>query len=182
MWKSWVLSVSPELDESPILEIGHGPGHLLHHLGGSGSVAIGLDASRHMGRIAYRRLSGLVLSPLLVNGYAQFLPFPRNTFRRIVATFPSEYIFDASTLREITRVMADDGEFICLPAAWITGKNIFHRAAAFLFKITHQVPGTMARLEKSAKELLEPHGFSVILEYRTIGNSQVLIIKCRKQG
>jgi ubiquinone/menaquinone biosynthesis C-methylase UbiE len=180
-WKDWVLSVLPYLDRSPILELGHGPGHLMNKLHDSGVPVVGLDGSRQMGQIARRLIEKKSRTPLLVNGYAQFLPFPNGSFSSVVATFPSEYIANPSTLQEIARVLVDDGEFLCLPAAWITGKGPFHRAAATLFKITHQAPERNANLEQRAQALLDLYGFSTSIIYHELPDSVVMIIKSRKK-
>ncbi len=66
-WKEWVFSVLPYLSEKPVLEIGHGPGHLQSILSGRGVQAIGIDVSHRMGLIARQRLrrkaAGKVIMP-----------------------------------------------------------------------------------------------------------------------
>ena len=55
-WKDWVLSVIPFIEGTRILELGHGPGHLQRVLLSRDLVAVGLDESAAMGRLAQRNL------------------------------------------------------------------------------------------------------------------------------
>jgi len=137
-WKSWVYSVIPHLQDGVILEIGHGPGHLQRKLAAQGSQVFGLDESPAMARIAHRRLQKSGLSPHLVRGYAQNMPFPDACFHHLVSTFPSEYILDPGTIAELYRLLSPGGTLIILPVAWIQGDSLLHKAAAWLFRATDQ--------------------------------------------
>ncbi len=55
-WKDWILEVLPFIAGTRVLELGHGPGHLQRILLSRGLVAVGLDESRQMGRLAKRRI------------------------------------------------------------------------------------------------------------------------------
>ena len=154
-WKNWVVSVIPFIEGNRVLEIGHGPGHLQRILRSRGLLAIGIDESAQMGRLAKRNLMGNVhaqasiASPApnisshhsaytqinLTRGLAQSLPFPNELFDTIVATFPTEYITEPATLAEIRRCLADGGRLVVLPVA--LPKNPF---LDWLFRVTHQSP------------------------------------------
>jgi len=140
MWGDWVASIIPDLRGPRVLELGHGPGRLQRKHTQKGILAFGIDESRQMGRMAIARLRKNRLTPHISRCYAQFIPFPDQSFDQIVATFPSEYIFDANTLAEARRVLRPGGEMIILPAAWITGKAWLERFAAWLFRVTAQSP------------------------------------------
>lgn len=139
-WKQWVFSVLPYLEGPRVLEIGHGPGHLLIALQSKGVTTLGLDASRQMGKQARKRLTKRRYTPCLIRGYAQILPFSDEIFDQVVATFPTEYIYSAESLAEIYRTLKSGSTLVVLPAAWITGKRLLDRGTATLFRITGQAP------------------------------------------
>jgi len=139
-WRAWVLAVLPYLEGPRLLELGHGPGHLQAALNERGFFALGIDASRQMGRQTRKRLRRKGYMPRVVTGYAQHLPFAANTFTSIVATFPTEYITQPETLAEAYRALQSGGTLVVLPAAWITGKRLLERGAAALFRVTGQAP------------------------------------------
>src|SRR5258706_12807134 len=136
-WQAWVLTALPYLDGPRVLEIGHGPGHLQVAIRKKGLIAFGLDESRQMGKMAFSRLLHAGLPTALSRGYAQFLPFELGCFEDVVATFPTEYIFDVRTLAEVRRVLRPGGKLIVMPMAWIGGKKNTKPATAPLFLNNH---------------------------------------------
>jgi ubiquinone/menaquinone biosynthesis C-methylase UbiE len=181
MWNSWVRSALAYLDGPRVLELGHGPGHLQiafsqRAKGLPNTQITGLDKSKQMGRLAYRRLSSQGFEPRLVHGDARTLPFPSESFNQVVATFPSEYISSADTLEEVRRVLAPGGQLIVLPVAWITGQGLLHRLAAKLFQATGQAPEWDDRYLEPARE----RGFEVQVERHTIKASEVLVLVISK--
>jgi ubiquinone/menaquinone biosynthesis C-methylase UbiE len=134
-WNRWVRSGGDSVEHDPVLEIGHGPGHLLLELKKRGRTVIGVDASRQMTRLAIRRLRGQVP---IVQAQAQALPFPEESFRSIIATFPTEYILDPSTIAQIRRALRPWGKLIVVPVARIHGRALLDRMAAWLFQVTGQ--------------------------------------------
>jgi ubiquinone/menaquinone biosynthesis C-methylase UbiE len=172
MWQDWVFSVIPFLEGPRVLELGHGPGHLQAALLSRGLRVYGLDESRQMGRQAYQRARWKGLSPALSRGLAQQMPFAAGAFQQVTATFPSEYILDERTFREIWRVLAPGGQVVILPLAWITGKGLLERAAAWLFRATGQAPAWNER----ALDPVRRAGFEPRVERINLKSSQVLII------
>ena len=121
---------------------------------------------------------------LLGYGYAQFLPFQSQSFHQVVATFPTEYIFSQETLSEIYRVLRTDGKLILLPAAWITGGNLFDRLAAWLFKVTGQSPD-IAQMDQVTQKIIrqfQNNGFISQAVFKEIRNSRALIIIAHKDS
>ena len=176
-WNSWVQSVANDLPGPRILELGHGPGHLQISLLQQQKSMIGLDRSRQMGNIARRNLRSNNLQYRLVTACGQHMPFPANAFDQVVATFPTEYVFQNDTLSEISRVLQSGGAFIVLPMAWITGGNILDKAAAKLFQITGQTEDEQAiEVPKAFQEV----GFETHLERRQFATSLVVLIHARK--
>jgi ubiquinone/menaquinone biosynthesis C-methylase UbiE len=176
-WRSWVMSVFPYLPGPQVLELGHGPGHLQVRLLEENRYVFGLDESCQMGRQARKRLLRRGLTPELTRGLAQALPYPVNTFHQVVATFPSEYIFDPLTLREIYRVLRPGGEAILLLLAWITDKHWYGRLAAWLFRVTGQAP---LKWEDRYLEPLQQMGFQSYAEQITLSSSTLLVVHLKK--
>ncbi len=177
-WTTWVSSVIPFVQGTPVLEVGHGPGHLQVDLARRGILAFGLDESRQMSRQAFYRVKNIV-QPKLTRGRAEHLPFPDASFNTVVSTFPSEYIFRPATLYEISRVLAPGGRLVILLAAWISGKSWLEKAAAFLFKITGQVPSA----DDHFQNLLQPFqaaGYVSRLGWVDQKNSRLLLVIAEK--
>jgi len=140
MWQDWISAVLPYIQDPVVLELGSGPGHIQLALKQKGIRAVGLDASSQMARMAASRVRKSNQVSELVIGYAQLMPFAKDTFKQVLATFPSDYIFKSATVQEIQRVLIPSGECLILPAAWITASSLKFRWAARLFEITGQVP------------------------------------------
>lgn len=180
-WEGWIRSVLPYIEGPKVLEIGHGPGHLLLALIENGITAVGLDESIQMSRQASRRLLQKDFSPLLINGMAQHLPFPDSNFHQVVTTFPSEYIYYSQTLTEIHRVLTPGGELLVLPVAWITGRKWHDRIAAALFRVTRQSPEAFT--PSVVDELSTPFqnaGFISRAEILELENSELLLFHALK--
>lgn len=186
-WKGWVMSVVPFLEGTRILELGHGPGHLQWILLGRGLVAVGIDESAHMGRLARRNLArrvsrsspppGGYAQTSLLRGVSQALPFAEETFDTIVATFPTEYITDPATLAEVKRCLTEAGKLVVLPVA--LPKN---PALDWLFKVTHQRPAEA--LEVIQSRLGEPFvsaGFATEIKTVDTRSGVLLIVLARNQ-
>ena len=174
------MSVIPFIEGNRVLEIGHGPGHLQRILLSLGLMAIGIDESAQMGRLAKRNLTRRASSrssqqvnfpsPFrpdytqinLIRGVGQHLPFRDESFDTILATFPTEYITDPDTLAEVKRCLSDRGRFIVLPVAWPR-----NRILDWLFKVTNQAPTEALEMVKSKlKEPFAGAGFET--EVRTL--------------
>jgi ubiquinone/menaquinone biosynthesis C-methylase UbiE len=176
-WKSWVLSVLPQLPGRRVLEIGHGPGHLQIALANQQIAVFGIDQSRQMGRIAQRRMRTLGYDSRLVNGIGQSLPFCDDTFNQVVATFPTPFIIEKQTLEDIFRVLIPGGTLIVLPVAWITGSSPADRIAARVFHLLGQAPdGDDINLQP----FLET-SFTATVERRKLPTSEVLVIVAVKR-
>ncbi|HEX2998294.1 MAG TPA: methyltransferase domain-containing protein [Anaerolineales bacterium] len=198
-WKDWVMSALPFIEGKRVLEIGHGPGHLQRVLLDRGMLAVGIDESIQMGRLAKRNLKRTFLSqtqitPLsnaspqpayaqesLTRGLAQHLPIRGETFDTVVATFPAEYIFDPKTLIETWRVLVPGGKFVILPGATITGRNIVDRLLAWIFRATGEThPDLSEIIRERSKEAFAKTGFHVVVHEIPVKSSLVFIILATK--
>jgi ubiquinone/menaquinone biosynthesis C-methylase UbiE len=177
MWNDWIFSITPDLTGQRILELGCGTGHLQKVLLHKGKKIVGIDLSLQMGQLCAKRMKKGNYQPAIANSKAQHLPFPDNSFDQIASTFPTPYILEPETIEEIHRVLISHGEFIILPVAWITGGNIMHRTAAWLFKVTGQT-GEMDEVIYQERLLQFEHlGFQTSFEFRSLKNSKVLILR-----
>lgn len=176
-WKDWIYDILPYLDRQPVVqplvELGHGPGHLQNRLLDLGRYSIGLDESRQMSRLARQRLRQLPFR--LLRADARHLPFPPRSIPLYVATFPSEYIFSADTLAEIFRTLTDTGKVAILLAAWPGGDSLPEKAVRMLFRVTGESPPDSfpyARLvEKFTRQ-----GFKTEIKVDSFQNTRLLVI------
>jgi len=183
-WDDWTRTITPFVQGSKILEIGPGPGYLHRLLRDHGLSAVGLDESMQMIRLAKSCLEKADHKTInLARGLAQALPFPNAKFDTVISTFPSEYILDPNTLSEIHRVLREDGHFIVLPAAWIVGRSILDRAAAWLSQITGETPKKILEIvtERFVRPL-EQADFKVAQRQIEVRSSIVLILIASKSS
>ena len=179
-WRAWGRTALPHLIGERVLELGHGPGHLLATLVSQGFKPMGLDLSPHMSRLARKRLRRLGLAGLpLVRAPAQELPFAANAFDSVVATFPTPFIVQPDTLAEIARVLRPAGRLVIVAGARLTGRDPLSRFVEWLYRLTGQreIPAGDTWLEPFAQA-----GFSVRVVLvdpsptTPIGKSQVLLL------
>ncbi len=163
-WQSWGKAALPYLAGTRVLELGHGPGHLLVTLESGGWVSTGIDPSPQMGRQARRRMLERGLSPRLARGRAPALPFASHSFDCVVATFPAPYIVEPETARAIHRVLRPGGRLIIVPEAELTGADPASHLLEWLFRITGQ-RSPSAQNRNAPPEIWEkafaPAGFAI---------------------
>ena len=179
-WNDWVYGILPSIAGTRILELGHGPGHLQRNLlaqptvGNRGLFAVGIDESAQMGTLAKRRLGS---SQKLTRALAQKIPFADRSFDTIIATFPTEYIFDRHTLSEAYRVLRNSGRLIVLLAAWPKISIL-----AWLFKVTGESPSdTHESIKSKIKEAFHHTDFKLEVQIVEVKSSNLLVFTARKQ-
>lgn len=175
-WKEWVFTVLPYLNGERILELGHGPGHLLIAAGQKGINMIGLDVSKQMGGLVLKKFSEFGVKNVCVNGYAQLLPFPNQAFDQVVATFPSDYIFHQDTLSEVWRVLVPNGNLIVLPFAMRSSRSWFARLSTFLFKLST----VSSDWQSVYLDPMRRQGFDVQMETIHKASSKIFILNASK--
>jgi ubiquinone/menaquinone biosynthesis C-methylase UbiE len=175
-WKDWISSISNDLDGPVILEIGHGPGHLITAVIERGLNIIGIDLSESMGKLAYRRIRDAGYEPSLTRGSAFYLPYKSASFNQLISTFPSEYILNKSTVDEAYRTLVPGGVFVILPVVWINGRKLLERFVGFIYSITGQSP----EWDDSYTLPLTQAGFSIDCEERIVKSGRLLIIYAQK--
>ena len=177
-WTRWQVVGIEKLPPGRVLEVGHGPGHVLSRLLQDGRSAVGMDASRQMSRRASRALARAGLPRPLLRAQAQSLPIPAETFDGLISTFPSAYIIDPRTAAEAWRVLRAGGAWGIIPTALITGRSLPDRAAAWLNRATAQ----SGDLPEGWRRVFEGPGFSVSLEHVRLPRAEVLCITAKKPG
>lgn len=189
-WRAWQRAALLFVQGCRVLEIGHGPGHMLLALQKAGVQGFGLDLSPQMGRQARRRLQKAGQPIRLARGAVQSLPFAKAAFNTVLATFPTDYIVAPDTLASIYRVLASDGRLVIVPEGHLTGHSWLHRFIGWLFYITGQrsgpfaVDGTMTWPDTAVWEPFRRRfaaaGFRVDIRQITLPRSQVTVIIAQK--
>jgi len=178
-WKSWSLAAASLVSGSRVLELGHGPGHLQVYLNAAGVDVFGIDESRQMSRQAARRLYKNGYPIRLARGVAQSLPYLAESFDSVLATFPTNYIFDPRTLAEIQRVLRPGGKLVVLMAAWITGNSPIEQLMAFVTRVTRQTPPPDEDLSRCIEPFTEA-GFQASLKFEEVRGSRLMLILAYK--
>jgi ubiquinone/menaquinone biosynthesis C-methylase UbiE len=176
-WQAWGRMAIPHLRGERVLELAHGPGHLLVSMAQRGLAPVGLDLSPTMSRLARRRLSkdGSLTVPL-VRARAQALPFRDGCFDSTVATFPAEFIMARDTLREVARVLAPGGRWVIVGGTLLSGRDPLSRFIWWLYRITGQ--GDLP-IDRGKRELARA-GFSADVTWEEAWHSRVLVVTADK--
>lgn len=179
-WRCWQRTALRYLDatgDDLLLELAHGTGNLQLDLAEAGYQAVGYDLSPYMGRIAQAKLQRHQVHAPLVRGKAQQLPFPAQTFKAVISTFPTDFIFASTTLREINRVLRDDGQLIIVPNGVLTGGSMTEAGLEWLYRIT----GQRGEHQPPINHFFEPYGFDAVLKEERCPRSLAQVILARKK-
>ncbi len=183
-WTAWGRAAISHLRGERVLELAHGPGHLLVAMAERGGLSLGLDLSPRMGRLARRRLRRAELTVPLVQARAQALPFRDGCVDSAVATFPTEFIVDAATLREVARVLASPepangrpgGRLVVVAHARLGGRGPLSRFIGWLYRVTGQGEPPPGFGEDVAVEA----GFVPHTVWERVGRSDVMLVVADK--
>jgi SAM-dependent methyltransferase len=116
-----------------VVDVGMGPGRLLHALAGQGWAVSGIDVSARMVDLARLRIPAA--AERLVRAPAERLPFDDSSFDVAVATGVLEYVIEPhAALQEIARVLRPGGRLVgSIPNPWalhVVSKRIYYPAVA----------------------------------------------------
>ena len=137
-WRRWQRATMHFLAGPRVLEVGMGTGNLHLDLLRSGYRVWGVDLSPQMLRQASRKARRYASKPFnMCRARAQALPFPPSCFDSVVSTFPSEYIAEPATLREIARVLRPGGRLVVVPAGWLRPVGAGGRAAEGVSRLVY---------------------------------------------
>jgi len=175
-WKAWGRAAIPHLRGRRVLELAHGPGHLLAAMSRAGFSLVGLDLSPQMGQLARGRLRRAGCNVPLVRACAQALPFRAGSFDSVVSTFPTEFIFDPATLKEMARVMGQGGTVVVV-AGVMFNASLPARLLKRLYDVTYQQEPPPLGLA----DALADAGLTLEHEREQVGIVDVMIAVAKKQ-
>ena len=175
-WRMWARTALSRVRGPRVLEIGHGPGHLLIALARSGHKPTGIDLSPQMSRLAQRNLRQAGVNVPQVHCRVQALPFRSGTFDSAVATFPTDYIGELATLREVQRVTNERGRLIVVFSAQLIGREPNKLIIEWLYRLTGQ---REAKLDDE-DSIFDRVGMPARIETETIGASTVTLVVAEK--
>lgn len=191
LWQEWQRSALPYLRGPFVLEIAHGPGHMLAFLSRSRFQVIGIDLSPFMIRLAQKRSRKYKLKYSLAQSPAQILPFAPQTFDSVISTFPTEFIFEPSTLTAVHRSLKPEGLFVIVPEAELVGSNTIVKVIEWLYYITGQhesisAGGSFDEAQKQNRKTrliktFENAGFTLQVESIHVKASRVTLLIAKKQ-
>jgi ubiquinone/menaquinone biosynthesis C-methylase UbiE len=183
-WNAWTRTALVHLQGERVLELAHGPGHLLVAMAGQDLAPVGLDLSPHMGCLAQRRLRRAGLSVPLVRARAQALPFCDGCFDSAVATFPTQFIVAPDTLSETWRVLRAPrraggclaGRLVVVAWARLIGRDPLSRFIGWLYRVT----GQGEPIPADGEGLVVKAGFVPRTVWERIGRSEVTLVVAEK--
>jgi ubiquinone/menaquinone biosynthesis C-methylase UbiE len=186
-WRKWQAAGLSFVRGERVLEIAHGPGHMLLELVRDGRQVTGLDLSPFMGRMARRRLWRTEQDPQLVRGRVQALPFADQTFDTVYCTFPTSFITEEATMHAIYRVLRAGGHYIIVPEGHLSGTGPVQQFIAWLYRITGQSEDIFEVDDESTWPAENPHwltfrqamekaGFEIALHAVVLARSQATVL------
>ncbi len=188
-WHEWQLASLPYLQGNDVLEIAHGPGHMMVALYSADFSVIGVDLSPQMSQLAGRRLAASRIPVSLLLAPAQNLPLASGSFDSVLATFPTDFIADPASLNQVHRVLREHGRLVLIPEARLTGSTLPVRIIEFLYRITGQrnLPantGNGYSLNDRwclLRERLREAGFDLWINQVCLVSSEVTVLVATKQ-
>jgi ubiquinone/menaquinone biosynthesis C-methylase UbiE len=183
-WRSWQRAALKHLNVprgSRILEIAHGTANFQIDLRTAGLESVAMDLSPYMGGIARRKLMRHRLPANLVRAKAQELPFPAGSFPAAVTTFPTEFIIDPATLRDIHRVLVPGGRLVIVLNGVLTGGGAARTGVELAYRAAGQRTGVIVEYQERLRTRFEAAGFTLTQhdEPCRISVAQVLVAEKR---
>jgi ubiquinone/menaquinone biosynthesis C-methylase UbiE len=185
-WRCWqraALNYIGVHSDGLVLELAHGTGNLQIDLKNAGYRTVGYDLSPYMGRIARKKLIRNQLHADLVRGKAQELPFASGAFTTIVATFPTDFIFEPMTLKELHRSLKNDGTLVIVPNGVFIGGGAVQRFLEWLYNVTGQRASNYDRgIVDEIVSFFASYGFEAKFEKQSCSRSVATVIVARKRS
>jgi ubiquinone/menaquinone biosynthesis C-methylase UbiE len=109
-WKDWAAKWLSPARGSLLLDVGCGTLMFEERLGNAGCRFVSLDLSRDMVMMGQRKnLTDVIL---LMNGDAEYLPFPDESFDHVVSCFVAKYVDASKFASELARVSAKGAKVV----------------------------------------------------------------------
>ena len=175
-WSAWGRTALTRVRGPRVLEIGHGPGHLLIAMARSGRQPIGIDLSPEMIHLAQQNIRRAGMPAWQVHCRVQALPFRAGVFDSVVATFPTDYIAELETVREVQRVTNERGRLIVVLGAQLSGREPSKLLIEWLYRLTGQ---REAKIDAGGS-IFDRVGMPARIETETVGASLVTLIVADK--
>lgn len=184
-WRKWQLAALDYVHGKRVLEIAHGPGHMLVALAQRGFQVTGLDLSAAMGCQAQSRLrrTELTTAVPLVCGDVHALPFAAELFDTVLSQFPTAFISEVETLTAVHRVLVPHGRLVILPEGHLTGNGPLYSVIDWLFAITGQRPHDSAEQQQlwhTFAQMMHQNGFATEIEELVLEGSAATVIIATK--
>ncbi|MDE2777391.1 MAG: class I SAM-dependent methyltransferase [Chloroflexota bacterium] len=182
-WRSWQRAVFPFLpppEAGLVLELAHGTGDLQLDLLNAGYRTAALDLSSSMGRLAQQKLARAGLSTLLLRGEARHLPIPSDSVASLVCTFPTTFIFEHQTLKEILRVLKRDASAVIVLSGTLAGAGLQTQFIRCLYLLSGQAYSPLS--DSKLLALFQVVGMSARAHTTLLDGSLVQTVMLTKSG
>lgn len=172
-WYRWGHTALDLIESGPVLDLGCGRGRLLPPLQARFGPAIGLDLSPQMVERA------AALSPTVLRGRAEQLPFADDSFGAVITTFPAPYILNPAVQAEIGRVLRPNALWI-----WVDGPELAPVPATGLARLIVRLTGGGGRgpLFPQAGGGAGDSAWEVTFHHRRVGPTTVRLRRARWRG
>ena len=189
-WRKWQTAALDHIHGPHVLEIAHGPGHMLPQLHQRGFQVTACDLSPAMSRIAHGRLRRAHLHHQIPLFRCRIpdLPLAPHSCDSVLSQFPTTYITEQETLNNIYALLRPNGRLVILPEGHLTSQGLLYKFITWLFIITGQTGKTAAAPpKKNAQPAHTPTpqlGIWQILSSRlqTAGFSHITLETIRLKG
>lgn len=175
-WSQWRRDALDFVEPGPILEVGFGTGDLLIEMIDSGYNVTGLELSPQMQRVTSRKLQEKGMQVKRVRANTQAIPLPSGHFSTVISTFPSNYITQRDTMKEIHRVLVNGGRVVIVGL----GAEFISRWKKMLTKVIFRdrYVGLIELFAQKAQEF----GFSTELREKCSDDYRLLVLILRKEN